>query len=559
MEVFKIKDLSFRFPGMNDVVLNNISINICTGDFVVIGGPSGCGKTTLLHLLKRELAPVGECTGDIIYAGKLLQEWDDLKLIEDIGLVSQDPDNQIVMDEVMQEIVFGLENLGYSSFEMRKRVAEMVHFFGLQDLLKEKPSELSGGQKQMLNLLSVLLLKPKVLLLDEPTSQLDPVAAKDLITMLTRLNEEMGMTIVLVEHRLEELLAVADQVIMLEQGKVNYQGQSRDVIQSIYANQDQQFIPYIPSIARLYMEAEKNVVKEHIPLTVKESRLWMANHSLFLKNKQEINRSHENHKGDRLIMLKNIYYQYDKQTAFILKKLSLSIQKGEFFSLVGGNGSGKTTVLKACLGMIKPQRGSARLLNKEASKLTGKELSGHIAYLPQHPRTYFIQDTVEKEMWETIHIQKIDNGAEKITEMLHLFGISHLRHRHPYDCSGGEMQKAALACMLLSQPEILFVDEPTKGLDPLSKLQFAKVLQQLHRSGLTIVMVTHDIEFAAKYAGRCAMMFDGEITVDGHPEDLFKGNYFYTTTINKATRESDFPEVLTVEEAFAVWENPAVT
>lgn len=559
MEVFKIKDLSFRFPGMNDVVLNNISINICTGDFVVIGGPSGCGKTTLLHLLKRELAPVGECTGDIIYAGKLLQEWDDLKLIEDIGLVSQDPDNQIVMDEVMQEIVFGLENLGYSSFEMRKRVAEMVHFFGLQDLLKEKPSELSGGQKQMLNLLSVLLLKPKVLLLDEPTSQLDPVAAKDLITMLTRLNEEMGMTIVLVEHRLEELLAVADQVIMLEQGKVNYQGQSRDVIQSIYANQDQQFIPYIPSIARLYMEAEKNVVKEHIPLTVKESRLWMANHSLFLKNKQEINRSHENHKGDRLIMLKDIYFQYDKQTAFILKKLSLSIQKGEFFSLVGGNGSGKTTVLKACLGMIKPQRGSARLLNKEASKLTGKELSGHIAYLPQHPRTYFIQDTVEKEMWETIHIQKIDNGAEKITEMLHLFGISHLRHRHPYDCSGGEMQKAALACMLLSQPEILFVDEPTKGLDPLSKLQFAKVLQQLHRSGLTIVMVTHDIEFAAKYAGRCAMMFDGEITVDGHPEDLFKGNYFYTTTINKATRESDFPEVLTVEEAFAVWENPAVT
>lgn len=559
MEVFKIKDLSFRFPGMNDVVLNNISINICTGDFVVIGGPSGCGKTTLLHLLKRELAPVGECTGDIIYAGKLLQEWDDLKLIEDIGLVSQDPDNQIVMDEVMQEIVFGLENLGYSSFEMRKRVAEMVHFFGLQDLLKEKPSELSGGQKQMLNLLSVLLLKPKVLLLDEPTSQLDPVAAKDLITMLTRLNEEMGMTIVLVEHRLEELLAVADQVIMLEQGKVNYQGQSRDVIQSIYANQDQQFIPYIPSIARLYMEAEKNVVKEHIPLTVKESRLWMANHSLFLKNKQEINRSHENHKGDRLIMLKNIYYQYDKQTAFILKKLSLSIQKGEFFSLVGGNGSGKTTVLKACLGMIKPQRGSARLFNKEASKITGKELSGHIAYLPQHPRTYFIQDTVEKEMWETVHLQKIDNGAEKITEMLHLFGISHLRHRHPYDCSGGEMQKAALACMLLSQPEILFVDEPTKGLDPLSKLQFAKVLQQLHRSGLTIVMVTHDIEFAAKYAGRCAMMFDGEITVDGHPEDLFKGNYFYTTTINKATRESDFPEVLTVEEAFAVWENPAVT
>lgn len=559
MEVFKIKDLSFRFPDMKSSVLNDVSINISTGEFVVICGPSGCGKTTLLHLLKKELAPVGECTGDIVYAGKLLQDWDDRTLIEDIGLVSQDPDNQIVMDEVMQEIVFGLENLGYSHFEMRKRVAEMVHFFGLEDLLREKPSELSGGQKQMLNLLSVLLLKPKVLLLDEPTSQLDPVAAKDLITMLTRLNEEMGITIVLVEHRLEELFALADQVVMMDQGKVIHQGQSRDVLLNVYTSQNQQFIPYIPSISRLYMESEEIMIKEKIPLTVKESRQWIANQPLSLENKEALSIVHEDRKGDPLLTLKNIYFQYDRHKPFILKKLSLEIQKGEFFSLVGGNGSGKTTVLKACLGMIKPQRGSARLFNKEASKLKGKELYDQIAYLPQNPRAYFIQDTVEKEMWATIELQKIDNGAEKITEMLDLFGINHLRNRHPYDCSGGEMQKAALACMLLSKPDILFIDEPTKGLDPLSKLQFAEVIQQLHQSGLTIVMVTHDIEFVAKYAERCAMMFDGEITVDGHPEDLFKGNYFYTTTINKATRESNFPEVLTVEEAFSVWKNPAVT
>lgn len=556
MEIIKIDKLSFRYPDTEQYVLKDISLKIKTGEFVVICGPSGCGKTTLLSLLKKELAPVGEISGDILYANQLLNDYEERILIEDIGLVSQDPDNQIVMDEVMQEIVFGLENLGFTHFEMRKRVAEMVHFFGMEDLLKAKPSKLSGGQKQMLNLLSALILKPKVLLLDEPTSQLDPVAAKDLMIMLERLNQEMGMTIILVEHRLEDLFEIADRVYMMDQGEFIIQGSSREVVHSLYGNQNQAFIPYIPSISRLYMERERLPKKKNIPLTIKESRQWL----MTLPRKDHLDHpkiKDQQNKQSKTPYLEFIdtYFQYDKDTPLILRNLSLQIERGEFFVLVGGNGSGKTTVLKACLGAIKPQRGKVHLKGQDIHKLKRKELSQRVAYLPQNPQTYFIHDTIEKEMEAEVYRHHLDNGEDRIDEMLEQFDIKHLRGRHPLDCSGGEMQKAALACMLLGKPDVLYIDEPTKGLDPVSKIQFGIILSEIHKEGLTIVMVTHDIEFAAIHAQRCAIIFDGEIAITGSPEALFKGNYFYTTAINRATRNSHVPEVLTLKEALNVWSN----
>lgn len=546
-----MSDVSFRFPDAKEDVLKHVDFSVQEGEFVVLCGASGCGKTTLLRLLKKELSPVGTVSGEIQYRGKEIEAWDERTLIEEVGFVFQDPENQIVMDEVMQEIVFGMENLGYSNFEMRKRVAEMVHFFGMEDLLKAKPSQLSGGQKQMLNLLSVLLLKPKVLLLDEPTSQLDPVAAKDLLVMLERLNKEMGMTIILVEHRLEELFAVADRIMMIDRGEIVHEGTSEEVISKLYVNEDERFIPYVPSISQLYVHVEKGNCVD-IPLTVKDCKQWIG--TLPRQEVDELTKGLEEQTiTNPLLHLKNVYYQYEKKGPMILKSLSLQIKKGEFFALVGGNGSGKTTALKACIGTVKPQRGTVRFEGKETSKLKGKELYEKIAYLPQNPRTYFVHDTLEKEMKEAAERHQVENRDEKITELLALFDISHLRHRHPYDCSGGEMQKAALACMLIGRPAILFVDEPTKGLDPISKQRFADVLNDLHQTGLTIVMVTHDIEFAAKNAERCAMMFDGAITVTGTAAQLFKGNYFYTTAINRATRSSQLPEVLTLEEAISTW------
>src|SRR5690625_1695724 len=243
MEVINIKDLSFRYPDTESYALNNLSISIDEGDFVVICGPTGCGKSTLLRLLKKEIAPHGHLTGEISYFNKPIDKWDERKLIEDIGFIFQDPDNQIVLDNVLQEMVFGLENLGHSNVDMRKRIAELAHTFGYEHFLHEKPSELSGGQKQILNLLSVLALKPRALLLDEPTSQLDPLIAKDLLVMLDRLNKELGMTIVLVEHRLEELFDIADKIVMINQGQITYSGTSREVINKVYHKKDDQIIP----------------------------------------------------------------------------------------------------------------------------------------------------------------------------------------------------------------------------------------------------------------------------------------------------------------------------
>lgn len=556
MEIFHVDKLTFSFPDMEWKALKDIQLRIQEGEFVVLCGPSGCGKTTLLRLLKKELAPAGRREGEIHFDGKRLEEWEERVLLEQIGLVFQDPDNQIVMDEVMQEIVFGLENLGYSNFEMRKRVAEMVHFFGVEGLLRLKPSELSGGQKQLLNLLSVLLLKPRVLLLDEPTSQLDPIAAKELILMLERLNKEMGMTIILVEHRLEELFGVADRILMMDDGKIIYNGNSRAVITELYSEKDERFIPYIPSLSRLYMEKEIHTRREEIPLNVKESKAWIRKLPVLTSLKLVDAKPREERVEERLLEMKDVYFHYDKKGSMILKNLSLNISKGEFFALVGGNGSGKSTVLKACIGSIKPGRGKVRYEGTETSKLKGKDLYGRMAYLPQNPRTYFVQDTIGKELKEAVARHELKNGPAKMADMVEAFSIAHLLDRHPYDCSGGEIQRAALACMLLGSPDILFIDEPTKGLDPISKKRFSEVLSKLHLEGMTIMMVTHDIEFAAQNAERCAILFDGEITVSGTPDQLFKGNYFYTTAINRATRASIIPEALTFEEAMDQWPAP---
>ena len=551
MELFNLNHVSFSFPDTNQQVLADISLAVNEGEFLVIGGASGSGKTTLLKLLKRELTPTGMLDGEIRYKGRSIQEWDERQMVEQVGYVFQDPDNQIVMDEVMQEIVFGLENLGYSTFEMRKRVAEMVHFFGVEDLLDAKPSELSGGQKQLLNLLSVLLMKPRVLLLDEPTSQLDPVAAKELVLMLERLNEETGMTIVLVEHRLEELYAVADRVVLMESGRILYNGDSRQVIGELYADYATQFFPYLPAFARLYMEFEEKPVIPAIPLTVKECKQWIGREECQVV---PVEMQPTPSKGQWILEMDDVFFRYMKKAPFVLKSFTLRIPKGQFFALVGGNGSGKTTALRASLGSIQPQRGKVKWNGQDMKKMKDSEWLGKIAYLPQNPRTYFVQQTIEEEMRNIGERLGLPDIAERMDRLLDSFGISHLRTRHPYDCSGGEVQKAALACILLGEPEMLFIDEPTKGMDPVSKQQLGGLLSRLQQDGLAIFMVTHDIGFAAQYAARCAMMFDGEIAADGTPDELFKGNYFYTTAINRATRETRQPEVLTYEEAVATWD-----
>ncbi|MBP1932539.1 ABC transporter ATP-binding protein [Ammoniphilus resinae] len=544
MAILECKQLYFSYPEEPKETLSELSLSIQEGEFLVLAGPSGCGKSTLLQLLKKEIHPFGSLTGDIFYQGKALEDYPPAQLTKDIGLVFQDPENQIVMDEVLQELVLGLENMGVGVAEMRRRVAELVHFFGLEPLLHAKTETLSGGQKQLLNLASVLLLRPQVLLLDEPTAQLDPIAAKELIQIVYRLNQEFGLTIVLVEHRLEEVFPLADRVILMKQGRIHCEGSPREVIDQVWESGNPELITYLPSIARLYLELDPS--KEQIPLTVKECKAWAEKTLKPMSPNQGTNEQYP----EVLLEIKEAFYQYSRQTPWILEDLSLQIYKGDHLAILGGNGAGKSTLLKLLAGLLSPQKGKVLFGKQNIKKLKKSELYQKIGYLPQDPMLFFVRETVEQELIASAEQSGQADPKKAVHEITSQLGLSNVLNRHPHDCSGGERQKAALACLLLNQPEVLLLDEPTKGLDPVSKQQLAFLLQELHAQGITLVIVSHDVEFAAQYASRCALLFDGGIASHGTPQDMFAGNVFYTTAVSRAVRNV-LPTMITCEEVLA--------
>ncbi|MEN0661306.1 energy-coupling factor transporter ATPase [Caldifermentibacillus hisashii] len=549
MAILETVKVSFTYPDQLLPALNQVSFSVEPGEFIVICGPSGSGKSTLLRMVKQEIAPYGERSGEIFYNGKKLTEYEPVKIAKEIGMVFQDPENQIVMDRVFEELIFGLENIGMPTETMRTKLAEMVHFFGINHLLDKKIHLLSGGQKQIVNLASVLLMEPRILLLDEPTAQLDPVSAKDFLHMVKQMNDEFGITVLIVEHRLEEVFPLADRVFVFDHGSLKISGPPKDVIAKVWQEQYRPLFPYLPSTALLYLEHADNLQIADIPLTVKEGRKWASQLKTHQSDTSFKKQENYNEKQNPILQVKNIYFQYEKTGKKILQSLSLTINEGEWLTIVGANGTGKSTLLKVMAGLESPQRGKLIYNGKKYSK----PISTDIAYLPQNPKLLFIQDTVRGELIETAQQFHLENYEEKINCLVELLGIQSILDRHPYDVSGGEMQKSALACVLLPQPKILLLDEPTKGLDPEMKVALGKWLKSMQSRGLTIVMVTHDIEFAARFSDRSAMMFQGEITVTTSTKDFFKGNAFYTTVVNRMTRDGNIPEVVTVEEAEEKW------
>lgn len=533
MAYIQLNHLCFTYPDAKKAALDDISLTVQRGEFVVLLGPSGCGKSTLLKLLKPSIEPHGKLEGERLLAGKPIDEHANE---HEVGFVFQDPDNQVVADDVIHELVFGLENIGVPTVEMRNRVAEMVHFLGVETVLSRKMHELSGGQKQQLNVASILLTQPHILLLDEPTSQLDPVSAREFLDLLVRLNEEFGMTIILAEHRLEDVISLADQVLAMEEGRIVERGSPKEVMKKLWQSSYKPFVPNTPALALSINEQTSNV-----PLTIKEGRIWLQEHvNTFAQTFMQT----EADQGDELVSLRDVFFQYEEDQP-ILQRFSLSLQKRELYALVGGNGSGKTTVLKVLMGLLKPQKGKMTLSNQPIKVKKSEELIKKIGYLPQNPKLFFIHETVSEEL-EAVMKQWNITDEDEANSLLELFQIAHLTDRHPYDLSGGELQKAALACILIRKPDVLLLDEPTKGLDPISKERFASLLLNLRKTGIAILMTTHDIEFAAQYATKCGMMFQGQITSEGTPTEFFKGNFFYTTMVQRLFR-GQADEMMTLE------------
>ena len=541
MEALTIDHLSFAYPGSDAKALDDLTLSVRAGEFLVLCGRSGCGKTTLLRLLKREVAPHGKTEGSIVFEGRPLPSLDDREAASRIGMVFQDPDAQTVTDKVWHELAFGLENLGVPTDEIRLRVGDMAGYFGIDSWFREKTDTLSGGQKQLLNVASVMLMSPSLLLLDEPTSSLDPVAASGFISTLYKINRELGITVIIAEHRLEELFPIADRVAVLEEGKMIACDEPREVCRLLGGHP---ISAAFPASVRIFTGLSGT---GKVPLTVREGRDYL---SRFPKCEA----LPEATPGERetVLSLENVWFRYERNTPDILRGVNLSLGCGEVLSVLGGNGAGKTTLLKVISGIARAYRGKTVILGRNIKKYTQGELHRHtVAYLPQNVRSVFIKNTVRQDLTDFCRVLGYggDEAAAWIGETCDRLGIKPFLDRHPFDLSGGEMQKCAIAKLLLSKPRILLLDEPTRGIDAYAKLTLKEILESLGDT-VSVIMVTHDVEFAALVSDRCALFFDGEIVASAAPSRFFSENRFYTTAASRISR-GIFDRTVTVDAVVA--------
>ena len=539
MAHFEIKDLSFSYPtAKGKKSLDNVSLTIEKGEYIVLCGKSGSGKTTLLRQLKSVLAPHGKKAGEILFNGMPIEKVSQRDQSAKIGYVMQNPDDQIVTDKVWHELAFGLESLGCDQKTMRSRVAEMACYFGIQDWFHRDVANLSGGQKQLLNLASIMAMQPEVLILDEPTSQLDPIAASDFLNTVRKINIELGTTVIITEHRLEDIFPYADRAIVMDSGKVIADDTPRNIGKLLYEQKNDMFAA-MPTPVRVFYGAEG---AGDCPLTVREGRTWLSKtYSAPTVNALSVEELEDEIENPAL-SLKELWFRYEKDSPDVLRGVSAEVPKGALYAIVGGNGAGKSTTLKAVCGICKPYHGKVKVFGKPVEKYKSSELfGGCLAMLPQDPKSLFVKKTVRDDLAEMTKDEK------RIAEIAAVCEIETLLDSHPYDLSGGEQQRSALAKVLLTEPKLLLLDEPTKGIDSFFKEKLAAILCKLKEQGITIVMVSHDVEFCAKYADMVSMFFDGQMLTTDTPRRFFGNNSFYTTAANRMSRHV-FSMAVTAED-----------
>ena len=541
MAHFVIQDLTFSYPNRERPALDHLDLTIEQGAYVVLCGASGSGKTTLLRHLKSVLTPYGRRSGQILFNGTPLEQIPLGDQASQIGFVMQNPDDQIVTDKVWHELAFGLESLGTEPELMRLRVAEMASYFGIQDWFHRDVATLSGGQKQLLNLASIMAMQPQVLILDEPTSQLDPIAASDFLNTVKKINMELGTTVIITEHRLEDVFHSADQVIVMEQGRIVAQGSPRAVSKALWQAQSPMFAA-LPAPTRIFYQAG---AKGESPLTVREGRAWLSK-ALPKVTYTTLEETPAPLTSEMALRLKDIWFRYEKNGEDVLRGVNLEVPKNSIFALLGGNGTGKSTTLKTIAGICRPYRGKVELFGQKMGKGQSAFRQG-LAMLPQDPKSLFVKKTL------ALDLEEMTQEAEKIQKVAQLCRIEHLLEQHPMDLSGGELQRSALAKVLLTEPKLLLLDEPTKGLDSFFKLEFAKILEKLTQKGVTILMVSHDVEFCAEYAHQVGMFFDGQMLTQASPKRFFGQNSFYTTAANRMSR-CVFRDAVTAQQVVELYE-----
>ena len=543
MEQIQIRNLTFSYPG-KEAGLCDINFSVKKGAYILLCGQSGSGKTTLLRHLKSVLTPYGKRSGDILMNGVPLEQISQLEQSSKIGYVMQNPDDQIVTDTVWHELSFGLENIGCPPGAMGLRVAEMASFFGIEGWFYRKTSELSGGQKQLLNLASIMAMQPEILILDEPTSQLDPIAASDFLNTLRKINLELGTTVIITEHRTEDIFPVADRVVIMDGGRIIADDTPRNVGAELFRKNSILF-DALPAPMRVFYQCG---AEGTCPLTVREGREWLnREYEASVPVFRQLSRQEYRPASEITVEMKEVWFRYEKNSLDVLRGVSLQVPRGSLFAIVGGNGAGKSTTLRSLCGTCRPYRGEIRILGKPLRRYQADTLFHHcLSMLPQDPRSLFVKKTVREELEEMAPEEKL------IQQISDLCDIRHLLDTHPYDLSGGEQQRTALAKVLMTQPEILLLDEPTKALDCRFKNTFAQLLKKLKEQGITIIMVSHDVEFCAEHADMVSMFFDGQVMATDTPGNFFGSNSFYTTAANRMSR-SVFEKAVTAGDVVELY------
>lgn len=520
MEILSCENVAFKYNESTDYAISDCTFSVKKGEKIMLCGASGSGKSTLLRLLKRELSPRGELSGNIALMGKDRSELSDRESAEKIGFVMQNPDSQTVCDKVSAELAFGLESFGVKSGEIQSRVGEMAAFFGIEPLYDRDISTLSGGQKQLVALCSVMATDPDILLLDEPTAQLDPIAARELLGILDRLNKEMGVTIIIAEHDPEELFDSCDKILYLAKGKTEFFGTPALTAKYFVKNALEGFLPETAkAFARLC---------DDLPLNVRQGRAKLEKLGVTDIPKQAVTDTER--AEPYALQCKNLWQRYEKDSPDILKGCDLGIRKGECYGLLGSNGGGKSTLLRVICGLCKPYMGAVSLFGKKQKAYkNGSLFREMLTFLPQEPVTMFVKESVREDLLQSGDKVTVENVSQRM-------GIEHLLDRHPWDLSGGEIQKCAFGKILLADPKIIVLDECTKGMDSFAKKALGDILLGLKDEGRTILLVTHDLEFAAQYCDRCGLLFDGKIVAEDNAVEFFSRNRFYTTAAARLTR-----------------------
>ncbi len=505
MEILNVKNLTFSYPDTEEPALKNISLSVSAGEMIMLMGRSGCGKTTLLRLLKSELAPSGMLEGEINVTNS-----------SDIGFVMQNPDLQTVCGDVYSELCFGLENTGLPAEEIFRRTGETACYFGVEHLLRREIHTLSGGEKQLVCLCSVMAMRPKLLILDEPMSRLDPISAESFAAVLARINRELGTTVIIAEHFCDELFHLCGKAALMDSGRLEYFGAPQKAVFN------KGFEKFCPAAAQLALASNR---KEDIPLTVREGRNFLLKHFCPVK----VDLKETEFSSETVLECKDLYFRYERQSPDVISAADFALHKGEICTVTGSNGAGKTTFLKCLGGILPPVSGKIKIFGKSIKGYKNGSLYREcIAILPQNPYDLFVKSSVREDCEYAVRAMRYDaSDIDKTAEML---GITDLMDTHPRDLSGGEAQLCGLCRILLCKPKILLLDEPVKALDPYSAQRIGEVLIRLKETGISILMISHSLEFAAEFSDRCVIFFGGQITGGGNTQKFFSQNRFFTTS-----------------------------